>query len=107
MANGSYEFRGVEVSVRGSVRAQNGGLGLTGPLIDKPVTLAALEQVDKVQFDRPTGVAKAATAEELAAYERLVARYRAAGAGDFPARVTGPLRQTDAGWTIYVRAFEA
>ena len=64
MANGSYDFRGVEVSVRGSVRAQNGGLGLTGPLIDKPVTLAAVEQVDKVQFDRPTGAAKPATAEE-------------------------------------------
>jgi galactose oxidase len=107
MANGSYDFRGVEVSVRGSVRAQNGGLGLTGPLIDKPVTLAALERVDKVQFDRPTGAAKPATAEELVAYQRLVARCRAAGAGDFPARVTGPMRRKGAGWIIHVRCFEA
>jgi galactose oxidase len=107
VAGGSYDFRGVEISVKGSVQAQNGGLELTGPLIDKPVTLAALEQVNKVQFDRPTGAAKPANAEELAAYQRLFARYRAAGAGDFPARVTGPLRRKDAGWILHVRCFEA
>jgi galactose oxidase len=107
VANGSYDFRGVEVSVKGGVRAQNGGLGLTGPLIDKPVVLAPLEQVGKVQFDRQTGAARPATAKELAAYQRLVARCRAAGAGDFPARVTGPLRRKDAGWILHVRCFEA
>ena len=107
VANGSYDFRGVEVSVKGGVRAQNGGLGLTGPLIDKPVVLAPLEQVEKVQFDRQTGAARPATANELGAYQRLIARYRAAGAGDFPARVTGPLRRKDAGWILHVRCFEA
>jgi len=107
IANGSHDFRGVEVSVKGSVQAQNGSLELTGPLIDKPVNLAPLEQVEKVQFDRPTGAAKPATTEELAAYQRLVARCRAAGAGDFSARVTGPLRRKDAGWILHVRCFEA
>ena len=89
------------------MRAQNGGLGLIGPLIDKPVVLAPLEQVEKVQFDRPTGRAKVATVEELAPYQRLLARYRDAGTVDLPARVTGPLRQADAVWILHVRSFEA
>jgi galactose oxidase len=83
VANGSYDFRGVEVSVKATVAAQNGGLRLTGPSIDKPVALAPLEQGEKIQFDRPSGTAKLATADELAAYERLLARYRSAGATDF------------------------
>jgi galactose oxidase len=107
VANGSYDFRGVEVSVRASVKAQNGAFGLIGPSIDKPVLLAPLEPIEKVQFDRSTRTAKPAVAEEHSAYERLVARYRDAGAADLPARVTGPLRQTNTGWTLHVRAFEA
>jgi galactose oxidase len=86
VTNGSYDFCRVEVSVKGSMRAQNGGLGLTGPLIDKQVVLAPLEQVEKVQFDRPTGRAKVATVDELAAYHRLLARYQDAGTVDAPAR---------------------
>jgi hypothetical protein len=107
VANGSYHFRGVEVSIRASVQARNGAFGLTGPAIDKPVLLAPVEQVEKVQFDRSTGTAKPAVAEEHSAYERLVARYWDAGAADLPVRVTGPLRQTDAGWTLHVRDFDA
>jgi galactose oxidase len=106
IANGSYDFRGVEVSVKASIKAQNGGLGLAGPSIDKPVVLAPLEQVDKVQFDRPTGAAKPPTADELAAYQRLVARYRDAGTADLPVRVTGPFRRGGAGWILHVRSFE-
>jgi len=107
VANGSYDFRGLEVTIKASVRAQDGGLGLTGPSIDKPVVLAPLDQVEKVQFDRPTGRAKVVTADELAAYRRLLARYQDAGTADLPARVTGPLRQAVAGWTLHVRDFEA
>jgi hypothetical protein len=106
VANASYDLRGVEVAVKGIVRAQNGGLGLTGPLIDKPVQLAALEQVEKVQFHRPTSTAKPATADELNAYQRLVLRYRDAGAADLPVQVTGPLKQTGNGWVIHIRSFE-
>jgi hypothetical protein len=106
VANGSYDFRGVEVSVKASVRAQNGGLGLTGPLIDNPVLLAPLDQVEKVQFDRPTGRAKVATVDELTAYQRLLARYHDAGTADLPVQVTGPLKRRDAGWVLHVRNFE-
>jgi hypothetical protein len=106
IANGSYDFRGVEVSVKASIKAQNGGLGLAGPSIDKPVVLAPLEHVDKVQFDRPTGAAKPPTADELAAYQTLLGRYRAAGAADLPTQVTGPLKKAGNGWVIHVRSFE-
>jgi len=107
VANGSYDFRGVEVTVNTSINAQNGRFGLTGPSIDKQVLLAPLEQVEEVQFDRAAGTAKPALPEEHSAYERLVARYRDAGAADLPVRVTGPLRQEDAVWILHVRSFEA
>jgi hypothetical protein len=106
VANGSYDFRGVEVSVKATVEAQNGGLRLTGPSIDKPVVLAPLDPGEKIQFDRPSGTAKPATADELAAYERLLAGYRSAGATDLPVRVTGPLKMRDVGWVLHVRSFE-
>jgi galactose oxidase len=106
VANGSYDLRGVEVSVKGNVQAQNGGLQLTGPLLDGPVILAPLEGVEKIQFDRPSGTAKPATPDELGAYERLIARYREADAVDLPVHVTGPLRRRDAEWTLHVRRFE-
>jgi hypothetical protein len=69
--------------------------------------LAPLGTVEKIQFDRSTGTAKPAVAEEHSAYERLVARYWDAGTADLPSRVTGPLRQTNTGWTLHVRHFEA
>jgi len=106
VANGSYDFRGVEVSVKASVNAQNGRFALTSRSIAKPVVLAPLEQIEKVQFERSTGTAKPALAEEQSAYDRLVAGYRNAGTADLPARVTGPLRETNTAWTIYVRTFE-
>jgi hypothetical protein len=62
--------------------------------------LAPLGTVEKIQFDRSTDTAKPAVAEEHSAYERLVARCWNAGAADMPVRVTGPLRQTDAGWIL-------
>jgi hypothetical protein len=107
VANGSYDFRGVEVSIRASVRAQNGGFNLVNSAIHEPITLAPLGIVEKIQFDRSAGTAKPAVAEEHSAYERLVARYWDAGAADLPVRVTGPLRQMDAGWTLHVRDFDA
>jgi hypothetical protein len=107
VANGSYDFRGVEVSVRASVRAQNGGFNLVNSTIREPIALAPLGTVEKIQFDRSTGTAKPAVAEEHSAYERLVARYWDAGTADLPAHVTGPFRQTDAGWILYVRDFDA
>jgi galactose oxidase len=107
VANGSYDFRGVEVSVKATVNAQNDELWLSGPLIDKPVLLAPLAQVEKVQFDRANGSAKLAKADELAAYQRLVTRYRAVGAADLPLRVTGPFRKAERGWVLYVRSFDS
>ena len=105
-ASGSYDFRGVEVSINASVRAQDGGLRLIGPSIDKPVTLAPLEQTEKVQFHRPTGTAKPATGDELAAYQSLVVKCRDVGTRDVPVRITGPLKMQDAGWVLHVRSFE-
>jgi hypothetical protein len=106
VANGSYDFRGIEVSVKATLKAEGGGLTLGGPMIGRPVTLAPLEQGEKIQFDRPSGAAKPATADELTAYQRLVTRYREAGAAELPVRVTGPLKMGNGGWVLHVRDFE-
>jgi hypothetical protein len=106
VANGSYDFRGIEVSVKATVEAQNGGLRLTGPSTDKPVVLAPLEQGEKIQFDRARGTPELATADELGAYDRLFSVFRTAQLADLPVRVTGPLRMRDNGWVLQVRSFE-
>jgi hypothetical protein len=106
VANGSYDFRGIEVSLQAVLREEDGELRLHGPAIGETVTLAPLEGVAKVQFDRATLAARPATAEEIGAYRALAAKYRDAGSADFPVRVTGPLKNADSGRILYVRAFE-
>ena len=106
VANGSYDFRGAEISIRAKVRRVNGDLTITGPSIDQSVILAPLGGTEKVQFDRATGAAKPAGAEEIAAYGRLVARCADAGPADFSVRVTGPLKKAENGWLLHVRSFE-
>ncbi len=98
-ANGSYDFRGVEATLMGTVRDQDGVLQLAGPSLDAPVTLMPLDQGTKLQWDPRSGRPQEATTDELAAYHRL--RERAPE----PARVTGPLTQTTTGWALYVRQF--
>ncbi|HZU91926.1 MAG TPA: galactose oxidase-like domain-containing protein, partial [Stellaceae bacterium] len=106
IANGSYDLRGVEVAIRANIRERNGALELAGPLIGERVTLQPFAPAYKVQFDRPTGTTQPATADELGAYDRLMARYRAAGGRDLPLRVIGPLRRTQAGLLLYLRDFQ-
>lgn len=105
-ANRSYEFRGVEVTLTGSVHKRNGKLQLTGPSLDRAVTLRPLEQGTKVQWDHLNGRPKAATPDELAAYRRLARKYRGSTASTAPIRVTGPLTITGGEPTLHVRAFE-
>ncbi|MGH3927484.1 MAG: galactose oxidase early set domain-containing protein, partial [Pseudonocardiaceae bacterium] len=99
-ANGSYDFRGVEATVTGTVRDQDGMLQLTGPSLDGPVTLMPLEQGTKLQWDLQTGRAQEATNDELDAYHRLRERPLES------VRVTGPLTKPSTGWTLHVRQFE-
>jgi hypothetical protein len=106
VANGSYDFRGVEVCVRAGVQLQDDRLVLAGALFDGPVRLAPLENVDKVQFDRTLGTAKPATSEEIGAHDRLLVRFRDLETGDVSFQVTGPLKKIGDQWILHVREFE-
>jgi galactose oxidase len=105
-ANGSYDFRGVEVTVAGTVREQDGILQLTGPFFDAPVGLMPLRQDMKLQWDHQKRSVRDITSDERDAYQNLGERYQEIGGGYEPTRVTGPLTKTDAGWVLYVREFE-
>jgi hypothetical protein len=105
-ANGSYDFRGVEVTVAGTIREQDRILQLTGPSLGAPVGLMPLRQDMKLQWDHRTRSVRAITSDERDAYQNLERRYQEIGGGDEPARVTGPLTKTDSGWVLYVREFE-
>lgn len=104
-ANGSYDVRGVELSVTGTLHAEAGLLTLSGPLFRAPLRLEALGATPKVQFDRTTGKPQSASAEEQNAFARLAALTAATG-NDRHIRVTGPLTREAATWALHVRAFE-
>lgn len=105
-ANGSYDFRGVEVTVTGTVREQDGIVQLTGSSFDAPVRLMPLRQDVKLQWDHRTRSVRDTTSDERGAYQNLTGRYQDPGGGNEPMRVTGPLTKTGAGWILYIRKFE-
>jgi galactose oxidase len=105
-ANASYDFRGVEVTVTGTVRQQHGILLLTRPSFDAPVKLMPLHQGAKLQWDYHTRKVKDLTSEERNAYRKLKATYRDLEDRGGSIHITGPLTKTDTGWTLYVRNFE-
>jgi hypothetical protein len=104
-ANGSYDLRGIEVSITGVLGFRDSGLVLTGPSLAAPLPLRPLGANDKIQFDRSAGLAHPATEEETTALDRLAGQAGAATAAK-PVRVTGPLARDDDTWVLRVRAFE-
>jgi hypothetical protein len=105
-ANRSYDFRGVEVTLSGTVREQDGHVVLISPSSDDPVRLAPLQAGGKIQWDHQARVPQGATADEMNAYDDLLRSLRQpVDAGDV-IRVTGPLIRSDSGWDMNVRIFQ-
>jgi hypothetical protein len=98
-ANGSYDFRGVEVTLTGTVSERDGVVRLATPSSDVPLRLAPLEPGAKVQWNLGAGRVQDVTAEERDAYRLL----RAGDHDGRPLQVTGPLTSTDDGWVLQVR----
>jgi len=71
-ANRSYDFRGVEVRLSGTVREHDGELDLTGPALASPVQLFPLQQGMKIQWDFAERKSQDATPDELQAYDNLM-----------------------------------
>ena len=101
IVNGTYEMRGVEVTLRGLIDQENGQYFLAGTGRRPPVQLAPL--TEKIQWDHLAGSPKPVQEHEVRAYDDLVARYRDAAG---PVTVTGPLTQAGGEYHLHVRLLE-
>jgi hypothetical protein len=106
IANGTYELRGVEVSLDGVAVSQDDELTLIYGSRPTVLLTTALAAAEKIQWDHRAGSRRPLEAAEEHAYQLLVAACRAAG-GRLRVVVTGPLRHTDAGYVLSVRHFTA
>ena len=104
MVHQTYQLRGVEVTLAGTIEARNNRFVLAGEGARPPVELVPLGPEGKIQWDPATQGPQAAEPAEASAYDTLT---RSAGAvGPRPLTVTGPLHQTQAGYRLQVRLVE-
>ena len=103
MVRQTYELRGVEVTLTGTVEARNDVLVLAGKAADLQLSWSpSTPREDPVESGsaRP----EAAEPDEVASYDTLT---RSTGVVDArPLTVTGPLHQTQAGYRLQVRLVE-
>jgi hypothetical protein len=101
-ANGTYQLRGFEATVRGAVTERDGQLFLKAIQQRPQVQLAPLS-IAKVQWDRERAAPRQPEESEIRAYSDLVERD---AHGDQQVTVTGPLTQTATGYQLHVRLVE-
>jgi hypothetical protein len=99
----AYVFRGVEVTVEGSVEKAGDRLTLRVPGIAEPFDLTPLQH--KLQWNFKKARARQAEPDERDAMEQLVLKSKAAGNSTFKVHVTGPFTRTDHGFSLEVREF--
>ncbi len=95
-ANGSYAFRGVEITVDGTVERQGDELVLVGAH-RPPIHLRPLEPGRELAWDLTTRRPRVASTAERAAYGQLPDRVGA------DVQVTGPATKSGADWSLAVR----
>lgn len=105
IVNGTYEMRGLEVTLQGGIEARDGGLLLAGHGQRPPVRLAPLPAGEKIKWDHTKRQRKPLEPDEALAYDRLVAASAGVPSGQ-PVSVTGPLKETDGGYELHVRLFQ-
>lgn len=99
----AYEFRGVEVTVVGTIARKGDGLALTAPGLKQPITLAPLRH--KLQWNFNKGAARQPEPDEKAAYDQLAAKLKESNREDLKVQLTGPLRKGDSGTELEAREF--
>jgi hypothetical protein len=104
-ANGSYGWRGVEMTLIGQITQVSGAYQLAANAARPAVTLGSLDRANKVQLDHTGGTLNPLPEQEATAYRRLVAE-TAAPISDATFSVTGPIRQTASGFLLEVRDFK-
>jgi galactose oxidase len=104
IVNGTYEMRGVEVTLRGRVAQRGGNTLLERGTGRPPVRLVPLTQAEKIQWNHTRRSSRQLEDDEASAFERLATASRQL-TDDHVVTVTGPLRRTDAGHDVHVRRF--
>ena len=96
-------FRGVEITVEGTLQREGDALFLHLPESPQPLRLAALE--NKLQWNFKKKRARGPEEEERRAYADLVAKFGKAPPKPLTVQVTGPLHSSKEGAVVEVREF--
>jgi hypothetical protein len=102
IVNGTYEMRGVEVTLRGVIEHRDGKLFLARSGQRPSVQLAPLPAKDKIQWNHSMRERKPLEGDEALAYEKLAALSAGSTAGQ-QVTITGPLKQIGADYELNVR----
>jgi hypothetical protein len=106
IVNGTYELRGVEVTLRGIIEERDGVLFLA-PTGRRPgVTLAPLTPDVKIQWNHTNRNRRPLQPDEAVAYQKLAATFDQLPS-DQRMTVTGPLEQAGEEYRLHVRQFGA
>jgi hypothetical protein len=99
----AYVFRGVELTVVGSVVRKDKHLVLQAPGVEQPITLAPLR--NKLQWNFRKAAARQPEPDEKEGYDQLEAKVKGAKAETLRVQVSGPLQKTEGGVGLEVREF--
>jgi galactose oxidase len=104
IVNGTYEMRGVEVTLQGEIEQRDKKLFLAGRGQRPPVQLTPLPATEKIQWNHTMRHRRPLEGDEALAYEKLAAASTGLPDGQ-QVTVTGPLKQTGAEYQLRVRLF--
>jgi galactose oxidase len=98
----TYGLRGFEAAIVGTVEKRDGTLVLAAEGVRPDVKLRSIEPKGKIQWDKNTQRPQTVTEEEAGAYDTLQTHLASSDTAG-PVAVTGPITQTEAGYTLQVR----
>jgi len=99
----AFVFRGIEVTIRGTVVDRSGTLVLEAEEPKKPITFAPLE--NKLQWNFRKTSSRQPEPKEADAHRQLAAECREAPARRAKFEITGPLRSSEQAYVIEVREY--
>jgi hypothetical protein len=106
IVNGTYELRGVEVTLRGSVNARGGELFLVRAGQRSRVRLVPITPGDKLQWNHAERMRKALESDEAGAHAKVLDAHQG-GLGNRVVTITGPLTEPadPHAYDLHVRIF--
>ena len=99
----AYLFRGVEVTVQGTLQGEGENLTLRVPGVDQPIRLLPLN--NKLQWNFKKSAARQPEPDERDALKQLANRRNEDKEATYQVQVTGPLKKGDKGYVVEVREF--